>query len=253
MSADNRLYVFTGRMFAGKDFVAREADLPIKGFADPIYQLSEHCNGTANKSVPGIRSFLQKIGQWGWGCISEKYPVTMERSAFVERVRREGKIMTRDFWWVDWTQFGARRDFWVNVMLQRLGLSPIACPMTASSRSALVEAKPLQVAITNARFEHELGPLRKAGFAHYHVSCTEHTRRTRMVEAGYHFQQDEALDASEQLAITLDERMPDDHIIWNDTAPFPEGRHFLTVQEFVDKVAGQFTFDLRAEAHGVPA
>lgn len=235
---NDRLFVFSGRMFAGKDFVAKSAHLRIKGFADPIYQLCEFFNGTSDKSVPGIRRFLQQLGQWGWGCVSEVYPHSTERAAITRAIREQGATMTRDFEWVNWAEFGRRQDFWVNIALTSLGLTR----QTFSSRAQeflFPELDPraeIDLAITNARFEHELKPCMRAGFLHFHVRCSEETRRLRMMAAGYAFNAQADTDTSELMARTLDSDMHDRQVIWNDTAPAPAGRNYLSLEEFVTEV-----------------
>lgn len=252
---NDRLFVFSGRMFAGKDFVAKSAGLTIKGFADPIYQLCEFFNGTANKSVPGIRRFLQQIGQWGWGCVSETYPHSTERATITRAIREHGKEMTRDFRWVDWSEYGKRQDFWVNIALTGLGLTA-----RSNGQSFLFaemnRREPYELAITNSRFEHELLPCLNAGFSHFHVRCTEETRRLRMTLAGYEFRPQDDEDASEQMARRLDMDMPESQVIWNDAEPMPAGKDYMSLSAFVDLLHGQQRFQHRPQGarlttHGI--
>lgn len=238
---NDRLFVFSGRMFAGKDYVAKTAGLTIKGFADPIYQICEFFTGTSNKSVPGIRRLMQQIGQWGWGCISDEYPMTAERATITRQIRRHGSEMTRDFRWVDWSEYGSRQDFWVNIALMRLGLvessrmQPTAYCIDSRQRLLfpIPQRDPYALAITNARFTHELAPCRNAGFEHFHVRCSEETRRLRMMMAGYEFKAQDDADASEAMARSLDSDMDDARVIWNDVNPPPPGRDYLSVTDFV--------------------
>ena len=234
-------------MFAGKDFVAKSAGLTIRGFADPIYELCEFFNGTANKAVPGIRKFLQQIGQWGWGCVSEAYPHSAERALITNAIRSNGASMTRNFKWVRWSEFGLRQDFWVNIALTSLGLT------TEAGQSFLLPRPAYNLAITNSRFEHELQPCLKAGFEHYHVRCSEQTRRDRMMLSGYELRPQDDNDASEQMAQRLNMDMPEQRVIWNDASEVvPSGKRYMSVQDFVD----QFTLGgLRASVtkHSRPA
>jgi hypothetical protein len=226
-------------MFAGKDHVAQQAGLVVKGFADPIYQLCEHLTGTRDKSVPGIRRCMQQIGQWGNGHISEEYPLSMERALLTHRIQQEGPHMTKDFDWVKWSEYGTRRDFWVNILLTRLGDNTVSW-----HPGRLNGELKKQFGITNARFSHELEPCLKAGFQHFHVRCSPKTRELRMREAGYVGTVTEDQDISEQMAIKLDREMPDSQVIWNDEEPFPDGQTFLRVQDFVDMVKSQQIFPL---------
>lgn len=239
----DRLFVFSGRMFAGKDFIAKSAGLTIKGFADPIYQLSDFFNGTSDKSVPGIRKFLQQIGQWGWGCVSNEYPHNSERASITRAVRLHGKDMTRDFKWVNWSEYGQRQDFWVNIALTRLGLTDSA---EANGQTFLFPQPvrdPFNLAITNSRFEHELKPCRAAGFNHFHVRCSENTRKVRMQMAGYTVRPEDENDASEAMAKRLDMDMPEHQVIWNDTEAMPDGKRYIRTNEFVDLLRGQTHLD----------
>ncbi len=232
---NDRLFVLSGRMFAGKDFLAKSAGLTIKGFADPIYQLSEFFNGTSDKSVPGVRKFLQQIGQWGWGCVSNEYPHNSERAAIARAIRAHGKDMTRDFKWVDWTQYGMRQDFWVNIALTRLGLTSSVEHNGQTFLFPLpVRSEPYNLAITNSRFDHELKPCRNAGFNHFHVRCSENTRQVRMAMAGYNVRPEDDNDASEAMAKRLDMDMPEHQAIWNDTEPMPSGKRYLTIHDFIN-------------------
>jgi len=230
------LFIFSGFMFVGKDHVAKQASLEVKGFADPIYQLCESLCGTKDKSVPGIRRWMQVVGQWGWGCANDEYPNTPERSQFTRMIRRDGRELTRDFKWVNWSEYGSRKDFWVNILLTRLGLVGQLFERDHDSNYLFPEmrnGKPYRIGITNARFAHELDTCTSVGFAHYHVRCTEETRRERMLMSNYAFDPKADNDVSELLAGRLDKDIPDYQVIWNDFRPMPEGHRFLTVSEFV--------------------
>lgn len=233
-------------MFAGKDYVAKSAGLTIKGFADPIYQICEYFNGTSDKAVPGVRKFMQQIGQWGWGCVSDAYPFNMERAAISQKIRELGHTMTKDFKWVAWSEFGRRQDFWVNIALTRLGLTGHRFSMHGQSflfpEFERTEAA-YNLAITNSRFDHELSPCKNVGFTHFHVRCSESTRRDRMLISGYEFKDGDDNDASEAMAKRLDMDMPEHLVVWNDTEPMPSGKRYLTTQEFVDLVRGQNHFE----------
>lgn len=234
------LVVFSGRMFAGKDYVAAQAGLPTKGFSDPMYQLTEYFFGTTDKTAPGIRQFLQRLGQWGWGCLNEDCPATPERASLTHAIRTHGKEMTKDYAWVDWSEYGRRQDFWVNICLTCLGL--VGTRFTPDEPGSLFPCRqPKAVAITNARFMHELKPCRSAGFNHYHIRCTEETRRERMEMRGYKFNENADNDVSEQLAKQFDSDLPDNTVVWNDTRPAPTGRSYLTVDRFVGLINPQAT------------
>ena len=240
----DRLYVFSGLMFAGKDHVAKQAALKVVGFADPIYQLVESLCGTSDKSVPGIRRMMQYTGQCGWGYIGEDYPWNPERAMFVRMVRNEGRSLTKDFKWVKWEEYGLRKDFWVNILLTRLGLIG-----TMFTRDPLLFAEmgnqAYRIGITNARFQYQLDLCKAVGFEHYHVRCSEETRRERMLMVDYEFDPKADQDVSEQMAMQFDQSMPDEQVIWNDHRPMPEGRKFLSVQDFAELVNRSPSFNLQ--------
>lgn len=211
---------FSGRLRAGKDFTAAKSGLAIVGFADPIYVLCRHYLGTDDKAVPGVRPFMQAVGQWGWGAINEKYPHTAERVMWVEKVRREGADVFRNepkFQNINWDNYGRIKSFWVDIMLNR----PDMKDQTYAKSG---------VGIVNARFDHEFAPLMAAGFKHFHVQCSEETRRSRIE----HYDPVADTDTSEQMAIRLDREAPDSVVIWNDPASQPTGRELWTVDGFCE-------------------
>ena len=99
-------------MFAGKDFVADTAHLKKLTVATPIYQIGKYLTGYGREDgakVPGMRRLWQQLGQWGWGSVSEEYPITPERVLMCERIRNQAfpvTNMTTDYTWVDWSEYG---------------------------------------------------------------------------------------------------------------------------------------------------
>ncbi len=239
---NDRLYAFSGQMFVGKDFVAKYARLTVFGFADPIYELCEHFNGTRDKSVPGIRRWMQCVGQWGWGCVDSEYEHSPERAVFGELVRRFGKDMTKNFKWVNWSEFGRRQDFWVNVLLTKLGLKGENQRRNGQMHlfDKAIDAPGYNVAVTNARFPHELTPIKASGFTHMHVRCSEETRRERMEKAGYSYRPVEAADKSEHMSLQFNNDMPDESVIWNDHRAMPEGKRFISLDQWAENSFPQF-------------
>jgi hypothetical protein len=96
-NSNDRLYAFSGLMYSGKDFVAKYSKLNVASIAEPIYELCDYFNSTRNKSVPGIRRWMQLIGQWGWGHVDEEYLLSVERGVITDLIRRFGKQMTTNF------------------------------------------------------------------------------------------------------------------------------------------------------------
>ena len=211
---------FSGRLRAGKDYVAGRSNLSIVGFADPIYVICKHYFGSADKSLPGMRQFMQAIGQWGWGAINEKYALTPERAMWVSSLRHDGPEIFRNerlFQNINWDNYGRNRSFWVDIMLNRPDMKDDTYAKTG-------------VGIVNARFDHEFAPLAAAGFRQFHVQCSPATRRSRIE----HYDEAADNDTSEQMAIRLDRECPDREVIWNDGAAQPEGRELWTVDGFVE-------------------
>ncbi len=213
---------FSGRLRAGKDTMASYSGLSIVGFADPMYEICKHYFGSADKGVPGMRAFMQYIGQVGWGCVNEKYPVDVTRALWVDKIRREGPEIFGAhplFGGIDWTRYGRAVSFWVDVLLGRSDVKDQTYAQTG-------------IAIVNARFDHEFAPLMADGFEHFHVKCSEKTRRSRIE----HYDAAADNDTSEQMAIRLDTEAPDNKVIWSDHEPMPEGHSYWTVENFVAEI-----------------
>jgi hypothetical protein len=229
---NHKLYAFTGLMFSGKDYVAEQAKLKPLSVAKPIYELVEYFTGYTRKNpeVPGIRRLWQQIGQWGWGDISDKTPLTIERVLMTSQIRMMGGHMTKSFKWVDWERYGQRKDFWINICLSALRQELLDID---NNQSVFDTNSPGgRYAITNARFHHEVTPLKEFGFQTYHVLCSEATRQERMALKGYKQSALEANDISEQMAKDLMSTVNDDHVIWSDHRDMPEGHLYWTVAEF---------------------
>lgn len=251
-----RLLALSGLMLAGKDFVAAQCGARCFNPADPIYILAQRILGTADKSAPGVRRFMQLVGQWGWGCVTQDYPHTVERALFIDKLR----YMGLEGGWMPFPDqtgmpmdalldFGRSTDFWINIVLHRMEQvitnqkhrqewlqsgGEKAQEYLAQRPNALEQSRrPLNLCVSSVRYEHELAPLKAAGFVHLLVMCSEETRRERMAAKGYTSSATEVVDISEQLARQLATTLDDRHIIWNDHRPRPEGKDYLSVEEFV--------------------
>ena len=234
-------FAFTGRLKAGKDYVAAALDAKIFGFADPLYVLLDHFFGTnavnnpKDKDIPGARQFLQTVGQWGWGSTSASHPLTPARACFVTMIRSLGaNNVFPAHLQVDWENFGKLRTLWVDAGLRRID-------------SFLSEHSTKRIAIVNARFKHEFEPLAAAGFEHYHVMCSAKTWQARLAKAGIDSKSPVLTDLSEKLAHVLDQDAikkisaqkagPMLRVIWNDeVTPSPSPR-FYTLQSFLQEAA----------------
>lgn len=112
---------------SGKDFLIQHHlhRTPV-GLSDPMVDLIRRFSGTVGerslafgKNVPGYRRVLQLWGQWGRGLISEAYPWTPERLAWLESVR-----LNHAEWFADWRlspQLFGRSSFWIDGAVRRCG------------------------------------------------------------------------------------------------------------------------------------
>lgn len=224
--APERIF-FTGRLAVGKDYVAAAGLYPVIGFADPIYALAETffkgvtVNAATGKDAPGMREFLQAVGQWGRGEVSPQYPYSPIRAIFLVMIRSlaaSGALPAR----VAWNNFGTP-DFWIDTLLAR-----------AEGAKRL--------AITNCRFENEFTRLRAAGWTHYHIICHTTTWAKRLAEKRLTVDAPAVKDISERLAGQLDSQVmhllsreksgAKLRVIWNDTVPSPSARLY-TLDEFL--------------------
>lgn len=239
----------TGRIRSGKDFVADATGIPKTGMSVAIRMIVRHFHGAyGDTSDPGYRTVLQQIGQWGWGLVDAQYPITVDRLLFAEKIRRSGRnIYGMNH--VPFSRFGLDKDFWVQAML---ALPPAHRPNPKDIGTGVI--------VTGVRHYHEVPRLREKGYVHYHVMCSEETRRKRLESLGepwdYHTQADKdwsQADESERQNIALSRLImgdhllsfqhpehplpPDDRVVWSDDKePIPEGREFLTIEAFVNKL-----------------
>lgn len=239
----NEALAFSGQMLVGKDHCAGKTGLPIVGFADPIYELVEYFTGSRDKSVPGVRRMMQLIGQWGWGSCDEEYAWDPARCSLVHLIRCDGYAMTKNYGWVDWREFGKRQDFWVNILLCKIGYKaridgfPNFTDIDVKGPSFIEPTKRKKYAVVNARFIHEMDPMRQNGFKHFHVMCSEETRRERMKEKGIKFDLNADQDKSERMAHEFNElaiagKLSGQRVIWNDHRPSPN-LEFLSLDGFL--------------------
>lgn len=250
-------------MLAGKDHVAKSCrSFPLNP-ADPIYLLAQRILGTSDKSAPGVRRFMQLVGQWGWGCLSNEYPLSVERALFIDKLRFMG---LQGGWlsfpdgktgipWDTFLDFGREKEFWINILIYRLkqllqhqqqciewlkAEGSTAKQHLALQPDAVAHAsRPLNLCVSSVRYEHELSPLKHHGFEHYLVMCSEETRQERMKAKGYQPNLQDANDISESLARKLATTLPDNQIIWNDHRPMPEGKSYHLLADFVTIWTGE--------------
>lgn len=223
-----RRIFFTGRMCAGKDFVANKIGADIFGFADPIYSLAEYLlnikvTANENKDAPGVRKFLQQVGQWGRSEATEQYPHTAERAMFSLMVRSLANQNCLGPG-VDWGMFGLTADLWIDGLLKR-------ADAVNSNR----------IVVTNCRFPNEYRRLSEANFEHWHIVCSPQSWLSRLAEKKLDAKSPEVSDMSEKLAADLNADLLKKlsaqkqgnklRVVWSDTTPPPSSRIY-TLDEF---------------------
>ena len=223
-----RKIFFTGRLCAGKDHVAGQIKpAKILGFADPIYTLAEFLfnvkvTSTSGKDVPGMRKFLQTVGQWGRNEVNEKYPLTAERAMFCQMIRSYAQNKIIQLEGVDLENFGLNPDLWVDALVAR------------------AENIAERVIATNCRFPNEYHRLIQAGWQHWHIVCSPQTMVKRLATRGLGPNSPEVNDMSEQMALKLDKQLAEVltrregnklQAIWSDEAAKPSDRLY-SVEQF---------------------
>lgn len=243
----SRVIGFTGRICAGKDFVAQLAGLHRASMAEPLYKLSElfwDLGSSARDQRPeGLREFWQKVGQWGKGIVSREYPLTPERAAFEILVRELAhKRLLERFgtdYSVDWSSYGKNPAIWANALIERLARA-----------SALSSDR---FGVTNLRFQVEIDPFVRERWPIVHVTASPATLRQRHEAQGI---RPEALeDISEEYATKIDGLIQDicgrsyatpsvidwlesngyPHcaVVWNDPVMEPPAEGMLTPESLV--------------------
>lgn len=230
---------FTGRLKSGKDYAATAAGAEIISFAAPLYAIASYyfhveISATVGKDLPGVREFLQTIGQWGRGAVSEKYPLNVTRALFITRIVRGRPSNDFGFPEVDWATYGSNNNIWLDAALVRANKTLAASPGA-------------RVAITNCRFDHEFKRLQSDGFQHWHSLCSPKTWTARLLVEKLTPESPQVRDLSEQLAANLDANVvkqlsaqkngPKLRAIWNDDAPCPSPR-LHSVESFLQSLKG---------------
>lgn len=232
---------YTGQLGVGKDHIAEKSGAIIFGFADPMYQVASHFFGvevtaTKNKDLPGMRQFLQILGQWGKGIVNEQYPYTPARACFITMIRSLGAFGKFDPS-VKWDEYGTKESLWTDSLVRRAATAP------ADRR----------IAATNARFDVEFNALSEASWTHFHIICSPATWAKRLATKKLTPQSKELNDISEQMAIKMnrgvaqmlktDPTGPKIKCVWNDDAPCPSPRLF-TLNEFLSEVSINHTLEM---------
>lgn len=215
------MLVCSGRMCSGKDYVALAAGYRCISIAEPLYRLASFYLNTSDKKIPEVRAFMQALGAWGRGEDGPPSCSGRTREQVSREVRDKGAEMT-GLSEVKWAEYGTTKTFWLS---------------SAARVAETLAEKGDNVAITNARFPEELDELKRRGFRHVHVMCTEASRLNR---AGREYNPAIDEDTSERMAIDLNERvynggagaLPGSAVVWSDYEPAPHPG-LISVQSFV--------------------
>lgn len=220
----------------GKDFVLKRHGYLILGFADPLYLIAKTWLGTDDKTQPGVREFLQAVGQWGRGVKSPEYPLNIERAYFVNRLwsseasadkQLRDKLVEQS---VDRKLWGTP-DIWTHSLKMR-----IKAALVRLGRAGRVP----RVAVSNVRFLNEVELVRSLGGQVWFVDADPVDIKARR-KAGSDKSQS---DTSEKLALAIRRGLKDpaaevaiegasikvdfiSGVLWN-SATEPESKQFGT-------------------------
>lgn len=136
-----------GALASGKDTTALKLRYFPIGFADPIYELC----GWRDKTLPGARETMQRIGQWGRGVVSNQYPITVERRLWAEYMSEW--VEDHKVWGLRASEYGTP-DFWLNGLFRR-------------------HLPAEKAAITNVRFDNERARAIDEGWQVVLVVCSD--------------------------------------------------------------------------------
>jgi hypothetical protein len=188
----------------GKDTTAERLGRTVAKFAKPLYSMANHLSSgylpddvpAFSKHMVGGRQFLQQLGAWGRGEISEKYPWTLERALAVKKLQ------------CDFRGFGTSSVYWIDMLLCRLKHN-MAIPGT-------------RIAVTDVRYLNEVQSLWEIGCKVFVVACRYETLFARQTAMGY--SSASLQDTSEQYSTLLFNQVlcgssfdPAFGVIWADT------------------------------------
>ena len=225
-------FFFTGRLGTGKDYVAKALGAKVISFAEPLYAIASALFGitvtsTEGRDIPGVRGFLQAVGQWGRGVVTPEYPLTAERALFVQAIRAGGADRFGHPE-VKWADFGTDPNIWLNAALAR----------------AEADEAPI-LAISNVRFLNEFEALQNAGWKGFHVMTSAKSWTERLAAQGLKPDAPQLKDVSEQLAAKLDASVIKQvsaqktgatlRCIWSDSTVPPSTR-LHTIESFLRSV-----------------
>lgn len=199
---------FLGPAGVGKDYLARNlcGQARVVKVAAPLYELAELLTGySVDKSEPGARAMLQRLGAWGRGDVNADHPWSAERAVAVYTIREQLGL----------SEFGECSDYWAHRFDRYL------TDIAAIDSSDFV--------CTDIRFEEEITVWRRRGPV-YAVLCARETLAARRAALGY---SEHITDASEAIAnVAMGALDADDigrwarragvsGVIWNDDSEPP--------------------------------
>jgi hypothetical protein len=206
----------SGQLRVGKDYVAQKAGFKPCSLSEPMLQIAERIFGTRDKSKPGMREFLQFLGQAGNG---QHEKINVSQASLILHLREKGQSMVLfPYNFMNWHNFGKIPTFWVDMFI----------------RSLKHVGKNQRIAVTNVRFPFELEPLKENGFEHFHVTCHQVERLQRLNRLGEVINEELDNDLSERFAKQLNKEMPHDRVIWNDNV-YPNNG-YLSLERFCEIV-----------------
>ncbi len=187
----------------GKDTTAERIEYAPVKFARPLYEMAERISDTClpvdhiifEKSMPGGRQFLQQLGAWGRGEVSEQHPWSIQRAFLVDWIRHTFDLA-----------FGGGPEYWVD-------------QFKASVKLRLMAQEKL--ACTDMRYTNEVDTLVEMGGIPCVIACRPESLRNRREFLGY--TEASLTDSSEQLARILYGQVlqgfqPEGYeVIWADT------------------------------------
>jgi len=118
--------MFHGRVAAliaparsGKDHCLAAGGFSVVSLSHPLDELIRGAAGEIDRTAPGYRRTQQLYGQWGRGYVSEEYPITTERVAWLRWVGdTDSGGLWLNKWKLDFRDIGTPR-FWADGAFKR--------------------------------------------------------------------------------------------------------------------------------------
>jgi len=194
---------------AGKDYSLERGGFVATAVSSPLTSLFHRWSGFGHidRAAPGYRRVLQTWGQWGRGWVTEAYPWTTERVAWLDRIRRDEHEWLDDHKLDD--AFLGRPEFWAMGAVGRILRRSVAD--VTSRRSA---------AISGIRFESDIAAIPEEWPIYLVVSPMKELM-DRMIALG----ESPAIHNDESERLALDLTMP---LLSDSATPVPQFRERIT-------------------------